>query len=45
MKTLKNTFAILFLTILTFSCSNNDDAPAPPAQNQPPGSDYFLEQT
>lgn len=25
MKTLKNTFVILFISLLTFSCSNNDD--------------------
>ena len=41
MKILKNTFALLLVTILTFSCGN-DDAP-PPAQNQPPAtSDYFF---
>lgn len=38
MKILKNTFAILLVTILAFSCGN-DDAPAP----TPPATfDYFL---
>ncbi len=39
MKTLKNTFAILFITLMTFSCSNNDETP----QNQTPvASEYFF---
>ncbi len=42
MKTLKNTFAILIIALIAISCNNNDDAPAPSAQNQPPGSEYFF---
>ncbi len=41
MKTLKNTFAILFIALFTLSCSNNDDSPTQ-IQNQPPASDYFF---
>ena len=38
MKILKKTFAILLVTVLAFSCGNDDaPAPAPPAT-----SDYFL---
>lgn len=42
MKTLKITFAILFISLLALSCSNNNDVQATPAQNQPPTADYFL---
>jgi Family of unknown function (DUF6252) len=41
MKTIKTTFAILFIAILSFSCSNNDESPAP-AQSQQPTTDYYL---
>ena len=41
MKTIKTTFAILIITIFTFSCSNNDEVLSP-AQNQPPASNYFF---
>ncbi len=40
MKTLKNTFAILFITILILSCSNSDDET--PQNQTPVGSDYFF---
>lgn len=40
MKTIKTTFAILFILLFTFSCSNNNDET--PAQNQPTAADYFL---
>ena len=40
MKTIIKTIAILFVSILTFSCSNDDDDVA--AQNQTPTTDYFL---
>ncbi len=40
MKLLIKTFRILFISLLTLSCSNNDDAPT---QNQLPATtDYFL---
>lgn len=38
MKTLKNTFAILFISLLTFSCSNDDNEPTP---TPIPSSDVF----
>jgi Family of unknown function (DUF6252) len=39
MNTLKNTFAILFILILTISCSNNDDSSSAPTT---PTADYFF---
>jgi hypothetical protein len=40
MKNLKTIFAILFISLLALSCSNEDNET--PAQNQTPASDYFF---
>lgn len=38
MKTLKNTFAILLITLISISCSHSDDSPAPTS----PSNDNFI---
>ena len=41
MKIIQNTFALLLVTLITFSCSSGDEGPSP-AQTQTPASNYFF---
>ena len=41
MKIIQNTSALLLVTLITFSCSGDDEGPSP-AQNHTPVSDYFF---